>query len=108
LYANTLFEADSKNCSNWGSFFYIQILRFLEHQIQISTRAWPGFCSYSSYTIKIIAGERHLVLAEGATTPETLRQKDRNNSKIWREARAVLTEGDGWAEHQFNRSSQVP
>ncbi len=48
------------------------------------------------------------MLAEGATTPETLRQKDRNNSKIWREARAVLTEGDGWAEHQFNRSSQVP
>ena len=59
--------------------------------------------------INIIAGEKFFnELAEGATTPETLRQKDRNNSKIWREARAVLTEGDGWAEHQFNRSSQVP
>jgi hypothetical protein len=42
------------------------------------------------------------VLAEGATTPETFRQKDCNNFKIWREVhkdKKALTEGDGYMLH---------
>jgi hypothetical protein len=46
---------------------------------------WNGI--YIAYKdINIIAGEKFFnELAEGATTPETLRQKDCNNRhKIWR------------------------
>lgn len=50
------------------------------------------------------------VLAEGATTPETLRQKDCNNFKIWREVHKDKkgTHRRGWLYIQYDRSSQVP
>ncbi len=54
--------------------------------------------------------EAQYVLAEGATTPETLRQKDCNNFKIWREVHKDKkgTHRRGWLYIQYDRSSQVP
>lgn len=50
------------------------------------------------------------MLAEGATTPETLRQKDCNNFKIWREVHKDKkgTHRRGWLYVVYDRSSQVP
>ncbi len=60
-----------------------------------SIRIWYKNCSYSYK--KIIAGEMFFCeYAEGATTPETLRQKDCNNFKnLERSILNMLTEGDG-------------
>ena len=50
--------------------------------------------------INIIAGEKFFnELAEGATTPETLRQKDCNNEKTLERSVQSLTEGDGLKHH---------
>ena len=50
--------------------------------------------------INIIAGEKFFnELAEGATTPETLRQKDCNNEKTLERSVQSLTEGDGLKRH---------
>jgi len=46
-----------------------------------------GGAVFSTYLLLVTSGETGLTAgAEGATAPETLRQKDRVTSNIWKEA----------------------
>ena len=42
-----------------------------------------------------LAGETHIVGAEGATTPETLRQKDRDGYELLESDMAVVMSAEG-------------
>jgi hypothetical protein len=54
------------------------------------------------------AGETSYAGAEGATAPETLRQKDRAQTALWKEAAALRLLTEGVDPESPGEISQVP